>query len=120
MTIYRDLKAYLIDTPGFTWIKAFDAIEDWRGAYLAWNLPRHHWIIYITNPSRAVCHSSTTAASWNIFSKYWIKIQMRDFLINSSQVEHLLRGICMDDVELRGAKAVVSSQHANDFDAACL
>ncbi len=28
MTIYRDLKAYLIDTPGFTWIKAFDAIED--------------------------------------------------------------------------------------------
>jgi hypothetical protein len=45
---------------------------------------------------------------------------MRDFLINSSQVEHLLRGICMDDVELRGAKAVVSSQHANDFDAACL
>jgi hypothetical protein len=25
----------------------------------------------------------------------------------------------MDDAELKGAKAVVSSQHANDFDAAC-
>jgi hypothetical protein len=25
----------------------------------------------------------------------------------------------MDDAELKGAKAVISSQHANDFDAAC-
>ena len=41
-------------------------------------------------------------------------------LSNQQQVEHLLRGICMDDAELKGAKAVVSSQHANDFDAACL
>jgi hypothetical protein len=41
-------------------------------------------------------------------------------LSNHQQVEHLLRGLCMDDAELKGAKAVVSSQHANDFDAACL
>jgi hypothetical protein len=41
-------------------------------------------------------------------------------LSNHQQVEHLLRGICMDDAELEGAKAVVSSQHGNDFDAACL
>ncbi len=34
-TLYDDLKAYLIDTPG-TWIEAFDATEDGRGAYLAW------------------------------------------------------------------------------------
>jgi hypothetical protein len=40
-------------------------------------------------------------------------------LSNQQQVEHLLRGICMDDAELKGTKAVVSSQHANDFDAAC-
>jgi hypothetical protein len=36
------------------------------------------------------------------------------------EVEHLLRGVCTDDAELKGAKAVLSSQHANDFDAACL
>jgi hypothetical protein len=35
-TIYCDLKAYLINTPGFTWIEAFDATEDGHGAYLAW------------------------------------------------------------------------------------
>jgi hypothetical protein len=29
------LKAYLIDTPGFTWIEAFDTAEDGYGAYLA-------------------------------------------------------------------------------------
>jgi hypothetical protein len=35
-TIYCDLKAYLIDTLGFTWIEAFNATEDRCGAYLAW------------------------------------------------------------------------------------
>jgi hypothetical protein len=35
-TIYCDLKAYLINTPGFTWIEAFDATEDGHDAFLAW------------------------------------------------------------------------------------
>jgi hypothetical protein len=35
-TAYHDLKAYLIDSKGFTWIEAFDATEDGHGAYLAW------------------------------------------------------------------------------------
>jgi hypothetical protein len=34
-TLFFDLKAYLLDTPCFTWIEAFDATEDGHGAYLA-------------------------------------------------------------------------------------
>jgi hypothetical protein len=36
MTMYHDLKAHLIDTPGFTWIETFNDAEDGHGAYLAW------------------------------------------------------------------------------------
>jgi hypothetical protein len=36
MTAYHDLKAFLVDTPGFTWIKeTFDATEDGCGAWEA-------------------------------------------------------------------------------------
>jgi len=34
--VYRKLKAVLIDTPGYTWIKQFDEREDGRAAFLAW------------------------------------------------------------------------------------
>jgi hypothetical protein len=39
--------------------------------------------------------------------------------ILSQQVEHLLKVTHMEDVEHKAAKAVASSQHANDFDAVC-
>jgi hypothetical protein len=38
-------------------------------------------------------------------------------LSNQQQVEHLLKVTHMEDVEHKAAKAVASSQHANDFDA---
>jgi hypothetical protein len=75
-TLYHDLKAYLIDTLGFTWIEAFDATEDGCGAYLAWEahynrqgeLNKHMALaktqldhLYY-NLSR-VCHLSTVVAS---------------------------------------------------------
>jgi hypothetical protein len=34
--VYRKLKAYLIDSPGWAWIQPYDAGEDGRNAYLAW------------------------------------------------------------------------------------
>jgi hypothetical protein len=35
-TIYRKLKAFLIDSPGWTWIKPHDMMEDGRATYMAW------------------------------------------------------------------------------------
>jgi len=35
-SVYRKLKAFLVDTPGWAWIEPFDATEDGRGAYTAW------------------------------------------------------------------------------------
>jgi hypothetical protein len=131
MTVYHDLKAYLIDTPGFTWIEAFDTTEDGCGAYLAWEAH------YNGQGELSKCmalaktqldhfyYKSKQSMSFEHYSgKLKCIFQVLDKdpderLSNQQQVEHLLRGICTDDVELKGAKAVVSSQHANDFDAAC-
>jgi hypothetical protein len=35
-TVYRKLKAFLIDSPGWAWIEPHDNAENGRGAYLAW------------------------------------------------------------------------------------
>jgi hypothetical protein len=34
--VYRKLKAFLIDSPGWAWIEPHDTTEDGRAAYLAW------------------------------------------------------------------------------------
>jgi hypothetical protein len=35
-TVYRKLKAFLIDSPGWAWIEPHDMAENGRNAYLAW------------------------------------------------------------------------------------
>jgi hypothetical protein len=35
-TIYRKLKAFLIDSPGWAWIEPHDTAENGRAAYIAW------------------------------------------------------------------------------------
>jgi len=35
-SVYHKLKAFLVDTPGWVWIKPFDATEDGCGAYTTW------------------------------------------------------------------------------------
>ena len=34
--VYRKLKAFLIDSPGWAWIEPHDTAEDGRAAYMAW------------------------------------------------------------------------------------
>jgi hypothetical protein len=36
--VYRKLKAFLIDSPGWAWIEPHDTAEDGRAAYLAWTV----------------------------------------------------------------------------------
>ena len=35
-TVYRKLKAFLIDSPAWAWIEPFDIQEDGRAAFFAW------------------------------------------------------------------------------------
>jgi hypothetical protein len=35
-TVYWKLKAFLIDSPGWAWIKPHDTAEDGRAAFMAW------------------------------------------------------------------------------------
>ena len=35
--VYRKLKAFLINTPGWAWIEPFNATEDGRQAFRAWS-----------------------------------------------------------------------------------
>jgi hypothetical protein len=34
--VFRKLKAFLVKTPGYTWIESFKASENGRAAFLAW------------------------------------------------------------------------------------
>jgi hypothetical protein len=37
-TVFQILKSHLTDTPGWSWIEPYDAIQDGRAAYFAWSL----------------------------------------------------------------------------------
>ena len=37
--VYRLLKTFLVDTPGWAWIVSFDAVEDGRGSFLVLGQP---------------------------------------------------------------------------------
>jgi hypothetical protein len=34
--VFRKLKAFLVETPGYTWIESFNASENGHAAFLAW------------------------------------------------------------------------------------
>jgi hypothetical protein len=90
MTIYCDLKAYLIDTPGFTWIEAFDATEDGHGAYLAWEA---HY-----NGQGELCKHMSLAKTQLDYLYYKSK-QSMSFKHYSSKLKHIFQVLDKDPDE---------------------
>lgn len=130
-TTYRKLKAFLIETPGYTWIEAFDTAEDGRGAYLAWT---GHYngqgelskrTALAKTRLESLYYKSETYLSFELYSgrlKRIFQVLNKDpdeRVSPRQQVEYLLKGIRTEDGELKGSKAVISNQYARDFDAAC-
>jgi hypothetical protein len=130
-SVFRKLKAFLVETPGYTWIESFNASEDGRAAFLAWTThykgqgklskrtaiakARLNNLFYKTEQSMSFEHYSRKLK--RIFQ---VLHKDEDERVSPrQQVEYLLKGIKTTDVELIGAKSIISSMYTRDFDGAC-
>ena len=128
--VYRKLKEFLVDTPGAPWIEQFNASENGRAAYLAWTT--HYNGVGELNKRVELAktkldttyyknESQMSFERYTGIQKKCIQTISKDpdqALSPRQQVEKLLLGIRCDNTELVSAKQIISSQHADDYDAA--
>ena len=129
--VYRLLKSFLVNTPGWTWIESFDATENGRGAFLAW---ANHY------NGQGELSKRTAMAKARIKSLFYKNERSLPFekvteILSKSfstldkdpderrsgrqKVDKLLEVIQMTDMELVSQKAVIASQFPDDFSGAC-
>ena len=129
--VYRKLKSFLIETPGWAWIESFDAREDGRGAFWSWS---DH---YNGQGELSKRTSLAKARIQNLFYKnerslpfekvtehltkafLTLDKDVDEKLSERQKVEKLLRVINTSDMELMATKAVITSDYPRDFAGAC-
>ena len=129
--VFRKLKAFLVNTPGWAWIKEFDATENGRGAFLAWS---NHYngegeLSKRTAAAKAKLKDLHYKNERSMSFERVISIMKSCFatldkdederVSERQQVEKLLRSIQSQESELAGAKAVIRDNYRNNFTAAC-
>jgi hypothetical protein len=129
--VFRKLKAFLIDGPGWAWIEPFDSTEDGRGAYNAW---RDHYngqgelskrTAMAKAKLNALFYKNEKSMPFERYSEQLNRIfqvlakDPDESFSARQQVEKLQQGIRTEDPELRSAKVIISNQYANDFVGAC-
>lgn len=130
-SVFRKLKAFLVETPGYTWIESFNTSEDGRAAFLAWTghyngrgelskrtaiaKARLNSLFYKTEQSMSFEHfSGRLKRIFQVLDK-----DEDERVSPRQQIEYLLKGIKTTDAELIGAKSIISSMYTRDFDGAC-
>ena len=130
-TVYRLLKSFLIDGPGWTWIEPFDAMENGRAAFQAWidhyngqgELSKRvqlakakiNQLHYKNERSMPFEHYQT------LLTKCILTLRKsdEDALSPRQEVDALLKGFKTQDPELASAKAVIRDRYARDLTGAC-
>ena len=130
-SVYRLLKSFLVNTPGWTWIESFDTTENGRGAFLAW---ADH---YNGQGELSKRTAMAKARVKNLFYKNERSLpfeKVTEILSKSfstldkdpderrsgrQKVDKLLAVIQTTDMELVSQKAVIASQFPDDFSGAC-
>jgi uncharacterized membrane protein YgcG len=130
-SVYHLLKSFLINTSGWTWIEPYDAMENGRGAFLAWTshyngqgeLSKHTAMakarvksLFYKNE-----HSLSFEKVMEILSKSFSTLDKDpdERYSECQKVQKLLQCIQMPDMEVVAQKLVIVSQYANDFSGAC-
>jgi hypothetical protein len=129
--VYRKLKAFLIDSPGWAWIEPHDTAENGRAAFLAWTahyngegeLSKHTAIakskletLHYRN-ERSMSFERCTEIMTKCFNTLHKDVDQR--YSDRQKVEKLLKAIRCQDQELLAAKVVIDQQYPRDFIAAC-
>ena len=129
--VYRLLKAFLINTPGWAWIDEFNATEDGRRAFQAWS---DHYngqgeLSKRTSLAKAKIKSLHYKNERSMSFEKYTELLTKAFITldkdpdeaysGRQKVNKLLEGIQSTDVELQSCKAVISSQYPANFAGAC-
>jgi hypothetical protein len=129
--VYRKLKAFLIDSPGWAWIEPHDMAENGRAAYLAWTshyngegeLSKRTAIakskldnLHYKN-ERSMSFERCTEVMTKCFNT--LHKDPDQWFSDRQKVEKLLRAICCQDLELLAAKVVIDQQYPRNFVGAC-
>jgi hypothetical protein len=130
-SVYRKLKAFLIDSPGWAWIEPHDSAENGRSAYLAWvdhyngegELSKRTAIakskldtLHYRN-ERSMSFERCTEIMTKCFNTLHKDPDQR--FSDRQKVEKLLKSIRCQDAELLAAKVVVDQQYPRNFIGAC-
>jgi hypothetical protein len=130
-SVYRKLKAFLIDSPGWAWIEPHDTAENGRAAYMAWTahyngegelskrtatakakLDQLHY-----KNERSMSFEKCTEIMTKCFNTLHKDPDQR--YSDRQKVEKLLKAIKCQEGELLAAKVVVDQQYPRDFVGAC-
>ena len=129
--VYRKLKAFLIDSPGWAWIEPHDTAENGRAAYMAWTahyngqgeLSKRMAIaktrldqLHYRN-ERSMSFEKCTEIMTKCFNTLHKDIDQR--YSDRQKVEKLLKAIRCQDAELLAAKSIIDQQYPRDFVGAC-
>ena len=125
--VYRKLKAFLIDSPGWAWIEPHDTAEDGRAAYMAWmahyngegELSKRTAIakskldqLHYKN-ERSMSFEKCTEVMTKCFNT--LHKDPNQCYLDRQKVEKLLKAIKCQDGELLAAKVVINQQFPRDF-----
>jgi hypothetical protein len=129
--VYRKLKAFLIDSPGWAWIEPHDTAEDGRAAYMVWTahyngegeLSKRTVIakarldqVHYRN-ERSMSFEKCTKIMTKCFNTLHKDKEQR--LSDQQKVKKLLKAIHCQDAELLAVKAVIDQQYPRDYIGAC-
>ena len=130
-TIYRKLKAFLIDSPGWAWIGPHNTAEDGQVAFLAWT--NHYngegelskWTAIAKVRLDNLHYQNECSMSFERCTEIMTKCSNTlhkdpdQWYLDQQKVEKLLKAIQCQDSELLAAKAVIDQQYPRDYIGAC-
>jgi hypothetical protein len=130
-SIYRKLKAFLVDTPAWAWIEPYDLAENGRAAYQAW--VNHYNGGGELSKRTAMAKTRLAALHYQkgqslpfetcseVMSKcfHTLHKDLDQRLSPCQKVEKLLSIISCDNTELTAAKVYINMEYKRDFVNAC-
>ena len=126
-TVYRELKLFLINSPGWAWIKSFDWTEDGRAAFKAWT-DHYNGEGELSNRTaiakarlEQVHYKNECVLSFEKVSKILTKCfntlekDLDQRYSDCQKVDKLLKVIQCQDTKLIAAKSVIDHQWPHNF-----
>jgi hypothetical protein len=130
-TVYRKLKAFLVDTPAWAWIEPYDLAKNGRAAHQAWvnhyngqgEVSKRTAMAKMRRASlhygneRSLAFESCAEMMSKCFNTLHKDVDQR--LSPRQKVEKLLSVITCDNTELIAAKVYINMEYPLDFVEAC-